>query len=120
MSDPPLVTLRAPQVPSLHERRVELRGDGMISTMRSRPRAAMLTVLAAAFLAPGPSWAQTGALSDEVGRAIATRKLGTARVGVSIIDMDSGAALAAVHATDPFTPASNMKLLTSGAALLVL
>ncbi len=69
-----------------------------------------------ASLCPG----QVGTLNDEVTHAIAAHKLGAAHAGVSILDIDTGAALAAVHASDPFTPASNMKLLTTGAALLVL
>jgi D-alanyl-D-alanine carboxypeptidase/D-alanyl-D-alanine-endopeptidase (penicillin-binding protein 4) len=64
--------------------------------------------------------AQIGSLDEEVSRTVASHKLGSTRVGISIVDMDSGVALANLHATDPFTPASNMKLLTSGAALLVL
>ena len=62
--------------------------------------------------------AQVGGLDEEVTRALSLRKLGMARVGISVVDMDTGAALAAVHANEPFTPASNMKLLTSGAATL--
>jgi serine-type D-Ala-D-Ala carboxypeptidase/endopeptidase (penicillin-binding protein 4) len=51
---------------------------------------------------------------------IAARKLAGARVGISVVDVESGAELASIAAQDPFTPASNMKILTSGAALLVL
>src|SRR6185295_11686507 len=63
---------------------------------------------------------QVGSLDDDVSRVLTARKLGMARVGISVIDLETGAALANVNANDPFTPASNMKLLTSGAALLVL
>lgn len=61
-----------------------------------------------------------GALTDDVQRAISARKFGSARVGVSIRDVETGTVLAAVRADEPFIPASNMKVLTSGAALLVL
>jgi len=58
--------------------------------------------------------------NDEVQRLMSKGKLGKARVGVSIIDVASGDVLASVRASDPFTPASNMKLLSSGAALFTL
>jgi serine-type D-Ala-D-Ala carboxypeptidase/endopeptidase (penicillin-binding protein 4) len=84
--------------------------------MLHRPRLLALLTLTLSALCP----AQVGTLNDEVQRAIATHKLGQAHVGVSIIDASTGAALASIHGSDPFTPASNMKLLTSGAALMVL
>lgn len=62
-------------------------------------------------------------LSDDVRRLITKAKLSD-RVGVSIVDLgDSGTldhVLADVDADKPFTPASNMKVLTTGAALLTL
>jgi D-alanyl-D-alanine carboxypeptidase/D-alanyl-D-alanine-endopeptidase (penicillin-binding protein 4) len=66
------------------------------------------------------SAAQQGSLNDEVARAAQTRKLGQARVGICIRDVDHGITLADFHAEEAFTPASNMKLLTSGGALMVL
>lgn len=77
-------------------------------------------VAMAAVLAAGPALAQPGALTDDVQRLIAGAKLGGARVGVSIRDVETGAVLADVNGSQPMTPASNMKVLTSGAALLVL
>lgn len=66
------------------------------------------------------AWARAGDLTDDVQRLISKSKLGNAKVGVCIIDEDSGMVLGAVNAERPLTPASNMKLLTSGAALMVL
>jgi D-alanyl-D-alanine carboxypeptidase/D-alanyl-D-alanine-endopeptidase (penicillin-binding protein 4) len=86
--------------------------------LRTR-RAALAAALALA-ASTSCALAQGGALNDEVARTIATHKFGGARVGISIIDMDTGAVLANLHGNDPFTPASNMKLLTSGAAVMVL
>ncbi|GJQ30187.1 MAG: peptidase M15 [Phycisphaerae bacterium] len=67
-----------------------------------------------------PTLAQSAALQERVGQAISAGKFGTARVGVVVRDLDSDAILAEVRGQEKFTPASNMKLLTSGAALLVL
>ncbi|MCA9279611.1 MAG: D-alanyl-D-alanine carboxypeptidase/D-alanyl-D-alanine-endopeptidase [Phycisphaeraceae bacterium] len=52
--------------------------------------------------------------------AMSTTPLGQAKVGMCVIDGDSGRTLFALNARDQFIPASNMKLLTSGAALHVL
>lgn len=60
-------------------------------------------------------------LNREVEEIIHRSKLGAeARVGVYIQDLSNGVVLAATRAAEPFTPASNMKILTSGCALLVL
>ncbi|MDI1288559.1 MAG: D-alanyl-D-alanine carboxypeptidase/D-alanyl-D-alanine-endopeptidase [bacterium] len=63
---------------------------------------------------------QAGDLTDDVQRLINKGKLGKALAGVSVIDTESGEILVAVNASRPLTPASNQKLLTSGAALLIL
>ena len=63
---------------------------------------------------------QANDLTDDVRRLIASHKFGEARVSVSVVDARSGAALAAVRAEEALIPASNMKLLTSGAALMIL
>jgi serine-type D-Ala-D-Ala carboxypeptidase/endopeptidase (penicillin-binding protein 4) len=70
--------------------------------------------LAAAGLAQGQE------LTDRVRAILNTSKLGPARVGVCVMDAESGAVLAAVDAAGSYSPASNMKLLTTGAALKVL
>lgn len=59
-------------------------------------------------------------LRSRVESIISNADIGKAQVGVSIIDVQSGSAILARNESDLFTPASNMKLLTSGAALLVL
>lgn len=59
-------------------------------------------------------------LNADVQRLISKARLGPAVVGVSIIDVQSGQTLAAVNEDKALIPASNMKLLTSGAALLQL
>src|ERR1051326_5166384 len=59
-------------------------------------------------------------LNNKIEAAAANYKLVGARIGVSIQALDSGRTLADVHSAEGFTPASNMKLLTSGAALIVL
>lgn len=59
-------------------------------------------------------------LNQEVQALISQAKLGKGRAGVSLIDVDRGVVLAGVRASEAFAPASNAKLLTSGAALLTL
>lgn len=56
----------------------------------------------------------------EVERLVENAGLGEAVVGVSVVDSATGTALASFRADEPHIPASNMKLLTSGAALHVL
>lgn len=55
-----------------------------------------------------------------VGDAIDRAKLSGAKIGVCLIDVQTGRELAAINSSEYFIPASNMKLLTSGAALAVL
>ncbi|MCB9844481.1 MAG: D-alanyl-D-alanine carboxypeptidase/D-alanyl-D-alanine-endopeptidase [Phycisphaeraceae bacterium] len=59
-------------------------------------------------------------LRSEVAQLIRNARIGGATVGVSIVDMESGAALVGIGAAEPLIPASNMKLLTTGAALVTL
>jgi len=94
----------------------------MNKSLRTRARlawwiAAGVAALAQVALASVPL---ADTLSHDVRRLIDSHKFGKARVGVSIMDGETGEVLAAVSASDPFTPASNMKILTSGAALMVL
>lgn len=58
-----------------------------------------------------------GGLRDDIERLIRVAPLKGAKVSVSIRDPELGAALVAINAAEPMMPASNMKLLTSGAAL---
>lgn len=84
-------------------------------TMGGRLWAAMAMVVAA-----GCALGQPNALSSDVLHAVGQRKLGNAKVAICVRDCQTGTVLASVNDSTPMTPASNMKLLTSGAALLVL
>lgn len=99
------------------------RGRGVGVGARSAGKAALGWMAAAVVVAAGlatPVFAQQGSLTDDVERLINKRKMGTARVGVCIIDPAARQTLASVRSSETFIPASNMKLLTSGAALLTL
>ncbi len=60
------------------------------------------------------------ALRRDLAAAIAGSGLGGAKVSVSVRDMRTGQVLAEVDGSRPMVPASNMKVLTTGAALHVL
>lgn len=89
------------------------------SAPRMGRRAGVCFALAAMAWAGAP---QAGAqeLNDEVNRLVAAAKLNGAKAGISLLDLQTGEVLANYQATQGFVPASNMKLLTSGAALLTL
>lgn len=78
------------------------------------------TLLAALALAAAALPALGQDLSRRVEQIIAAADVGSARVGVSIRDIGAGAALVSRDDETGYIPASNMKLLTSGAALSVL
>lgn len=64
-------------------------------------------------------------LERQIQTAIEKAKLGSARVGVSVVDVETGHELVGIvrnagESGDAFMPASNMKLITSGVATLVL
>jgi D-alanyl-D-alanine carboxypeptidase/D-alanyl-D-alanine-endopeptidase (penicillin-binding protein 4) len=60
-------------------------------------------------------------MSEDLRRLVASAKLGpSVKVGISVLDAETGRVLGELRADTPLIPASNMKLLTSGAALLVL
>ncbi|MGD9692270.1 MAG: D-alanyl-D-alanine carboxypeptidase/D-alanyl-D-alanine-endopeptidase [Phycisphaerales bacterium] len=59
-------------------------------------------------------------LNQTVRSLITSQKVGEAKISVAIIEADSGRTLAAINADAPMIPASNMKVLTSAAALAVL
>ncbi len=67
--------------------------------------------------AAGPAAAD---LLDEISLQIAAAQMETATVAVSVRDAETGAALVAINADELLIPASNMKLLTTGAALHML
>lgn len=59
-------------------------------------------------------------LRSDIEQAMRSSSLQNASIGISVRDADTGRSLYAHNASDRFIPASNMKLLTSGAALHVL
>jgi serine-type D-Ala-D-Ala carboxypeptidase/endopeptidase (penicillin-binding protein 4) len=64
-----------------------------------------------------------GGLERRMSSAVEKAKLGTADVGISVVDVQSGRELVGISRGSKrgtFVPASNLKLLTSGAAVLVL
>jgi serine-type D-Ala-D-Ala carboxypeptidase/endopeptidase (penicillin-binding protein 4) len=69
------------------------------------------------------SCASAQSLEKRVSTALAQARLGSAHVGVSVLDISTGQQLVDLSAGSSeagFAPASNLKLLTSGAAFLVL
>lgn len=84
--------------------------------MSRRTLAAFGLFLCAALLAP----ARAGDLTHAIGNLARDHKLGNATVGVYAVDLATGHTLVDYNGNDEFIPASNMKLLTSGAALLTL
>lgn len=87
---------------------------------RSRTRRPGGRLVAAAVAAVAIASSAIADVQRQVEQVIASTPLGGARVGVSLVDLQSGKTLAAVDAARPYVPASNMKLLTTGAALHVL
>jgi len=79
-----------------------------------RTLAALIPVLLAAALAIGAP------LDAMIDRELAGANLADASIGVHIAELGSGRALGSHRADEPLIPASNMKIITSGAALLVL
>lgn len=77
--------------------------------------------IATALLATaGACHAQHNSLLDDVRALVDTSKLEQARTAVSLREVETGTVLADYNADQPLIPASNMKLLSSGAALMVL
>lgn len=64
--------------------------------------------------------AVAGPLDREVAAAHSNAKLGQATVSVAVMDVDSGELLAGINERSALAPASNLKLITSGVALIVL
>jgi serine-type D-Ala-D-Ala carboxypeptidase/endopeptidase (penicillin-binding protein 4) len=59
-------------------------------------------------------------LNGRIEAMIASSKIGSASVGVSVVDLQTGRVLADIDSGTPYIPASNMKVLTAGLALSVL
>jgi D-alanyl-D-alanine carboxypeptidase/D-alanyl-D-alanine-endopeptidase (penicillin-binding protein 4) len=88
----------------------------MQTVLRSRVLSVLSIALASGLLLP--AWAQP--LQGEIDRLCGSAKTGKAKIGLSIIDVKTGELLAARRDDEAFIPASNQKLLTTGAALWVL
>jgi len=91
----------------------------------SFPGRALRTIALSLALAASATTAVAQELTDDVQRLINKAKLTNERVGVSIVDLGdpsstSQRVLAGINSAKAYTPASNMKVLTSGAALLTL
>lgn len=90
----------------------------------TRRHAVVLLALAVVALAAPPAVAEAiaaSSLADRIARLIdADRELGKATIGVHVREVATGRSLFGRNATDPLIPASNHKLLTTGAAAMVL
>lgn len=86
----------------------------------SRLRIARIVRIAALFIACAFASTALGGIREDVERLVRSAPLKNATVGVSIRDTVTNAALVSINADTLMTPASNMKVLTSGAALHVL
>jgi serine-type D-Ala-D-Ala carboxypeptidase/endopeptidase (penicillin-binding protein 4) len=64
--------------------------------------------------------APAGSLDGAINQLLSGRDLRSTRYSVCVIDADSGEVLVEINADEPMIPASNMKLLTTAAALDVL
>ncbi|MEC9374462.1 MAG: D-alanyl-D-alanine carboxypeptidase/D-alanyl-D-alanine-endopeptidase [Planctomycetota bacterium] len=78
-----------------------------------------LVALVATLLVAAPVLA-AGSLEKAISGALADARLGSSEVGYIVMDPATGEVLASQNEGRSFIPASNMKLLTSGAALLML
>ncbi|MBX3365352.1 MAG: D-alanyl-D-alanine carboxypeptidase/D-alanyl-D-alanine-endopeptidase [Phycisphaeraceae bacterium] len=90
---------------------------------------AACVVLAVLGLAPAPvtaasrvasAYSANPTIARDIETLVRDARLGSARVGVSVVDLGSMARLAGVEHEAKYIPASNMKVLTTGAALAVL
>lgn len=81
-------------------------------------RFAGLAIAALVLLAPAIGFAQS--LEVRVQRVLDAADIGNARVGICIREIGASTPLVFVDADSGYIPASNMKLLTSGAALRIL
>jgi len=61
--------------------------------------------------------ALAGPLDGALNQLLTSRDLRSTRYSICVMDVDSGEVLADIHADEPMIPASNMKLLTTAAAL---
>ncbi|MGQ0628588.1 MAG: D-alanyl-D-alanine carboxypeptidase/D-alanyl-D-alanine endopeptidase [Phycisphaerales bacterium] len=81
---------------------------------------ALPAVLALAVLALAPVAALAQALERQVNDLITKSKLGPVNLGICIVDCTTGDRLTTIQEKQAFMPASNLKILTAGTALMVL
>ncbi|MBX3357618.1 MAG: D-alanyl-D-alanine carboxypeptidase/D-alanyl-D-alanine-endopeptidase [Phycisphaeraceae bacterium] len=99
--------------------------DGGVMRQREITRRFVLVLAVLVAIAPllTPA-ASAQVLNRQLRDALESAKLGSAKVGISIVETSDGKPLGALRdnagPADLFIPASNMKLMTSGAAVLVL
>ena len=74
------------------------------------------------FLTVGPLPVPTAqaTLAEIIDAILIRQDVGTGRVAISVREADSGTTIVEINANEPYIPASNLKLLTTGAALHVL
>ncbi len=88
------------------------------------PRRTMCHTLVALIVIIATLWSSRvqagGVLQSQVDRQIATAALGSTSIGLLITDLQTGAELASVNPDKALAPASNMKLVTTAAALGIL
>lgn len=89
--------------------------------MKIRPRIALGWFTALALALPAPAAAQTAReLADDLQGLFDAYRWGDARWGALVVSLDTGDTLFAIEPAEPLAPASNVKLLTSAAALRAL
>ena len=89
---------------------------GSVGAIASESAASTTDAAARASSQPGP----VGNLAARVEQAILDARIGQANVAVSVRDIDRDQVMIDINGRTPMIPASNMKLLSSGAALHVL
>jgi D-alanyl-D-alanine carboxypeptidase/D-alanyl-D-alanine-endopeptidase (penicillin-binding protein 4) len=87
--------------------------------MMSRRRL-LLAATALALVALAPLSARAADLQTQVRGMVNAANLGQTEVGVLIVDLSTGKTLASINSDEPMIPASNMKLVTTAAALKTL
>ena len=97
-------------------------GCARTTDILSRGRVARLrrSAACAAMLALSAVSAAAQSLNAEIRALIDKHKINGAQIGVAVLEPASGQVLASINADEPLVPASNMKVLTSGAAVAVL
>lgn len=76
----------------------------------------------AAFVMIGVAAKTSAGLESDLQKTLSGKNLGTTDVGISVVDLTAGdrGSLASINAEKPLIPASNMKLITTAAALSTL